>query len=149
MSGARCMVGIAVRLGWPLPAAVAMALALCAVYGAIVERLAVRPFVRRGSNAWLMATVALGILADNAVLFTFGKEPRGFPMPWATGAIEVEGRVEATEEVVLRGGAVMRGDVDAEILLVDEGARFFANWLRGERHSGPRILSTVKPSGTA
>jgi branched-chain amino acid transport system permease protein len=25
-----------------------------------------------------MATVALGIVADNAVLFTFGKEPRGF-----------------------------------------------------------------------
>ena len=48
----------------------------------LVEVVAVRPFVRRGSNAWLMATVALGIVADNAVLFTFGKEPRGFPMPW-------------------------------------------------------------------
>ena len=47
----------------------------------LVELVAVRPFVRRGSNAWLMATVALGIVADNAVLFTFGKEPRGFPMP--------------------------------------------------------------------
>jgi len=34
-------------------------------------------FASRGSNAWLMATVALGIIADNSVLFTFGKEPRG------------------------------------------------------------------------
>ena len=38
-----------------------------------------RPFAERGSNAWLMATVALGIVADNVVLFTFGKEPRGIP----------------------------------------------------------------------
>jgi cytoskeletal protein CcmA (bactofilin family) len=60
-----------------------------------------------------------------------------------------EGRVEATEEVVLLGGAVVRGDVDAEILLVDDGARFFGNWLRGDRNPGPRILSNAKPSGTA
>jgi len=49
----------------------------------------VRPFVRRGSSAWLMATVALGIVADNAVLFTFGKEPRGFPM--LPGSVPVAG----------------------------------------------------------
>jgi branched-chain amino acid transport system permease protein len=44
-----------------------------------VERIAVRPFVRRGSNAWLMATVALGIILENAALFLFGKEPRNYP----------------------------------------------------------------------
>jgi branched-chain amino acid transport system permease protein len=91
MLGAVFAYTFAVRLGWPLPAALALALVLCAVYGALVELLAVRPFVRRGSNAWLMATVALGILADNAALFTFGKEPRGFPMAWASGSLEVAG----------------------------------------------------------
>ena len=45
----------------------------------MVERIAVRPFVRRGSNSWLMATVALGIVLENVVLFTFGKDPRGMP----------------------------------------------------------------------
>ena len=30
-----------------------------------------------------MATVAIGIVVDNLVLFTFGKEPRGFPSPLA------------------------------------------------------------------
>src|SRR5262245_53863087 len=74
-----------VRLGWPMLPAAALALMLCAVYGLLVELLAVRPFARRGSNAWLMATVALGIVADNSVLFTFGKEPRGFPMYFAGG----------------------------------------------------------------
>lgn len=60
-----------------------------------------------------------------------------------------EGRVEATEEVVLRPGGIMRGDVDAELFLVDEGARFFGNWIRNDRRFGPRILSTAKVSGTA
>jgi len=50
--------------------------------GVVVERFTVRPFVRRGSSAWLMATLALGIVLENAVLFTFGKEPRSLPHRW-------------------------------------------------------------------
>ena len=50
---------------WPLPPAVVLRWLLCALWGVFVERFAVRPFVRRGSNAWLMATVALGIVLDN------------------------------------------------------------------------------------
>jgi branched-chain amino acid transport system permease protein len=91
MLGAVFTYVFAVRLGWPLLLAAAAALALCALYGMLVEILAVRPFAKSGSNAWLMATVALGIVADNAVLFTFGKEPRGFQMPWATGSFEIAG----------------------------------------------------------
>lgn len=45
---------------------------------AFIERYAVRPFVQRGSDNWLMATVAVGIIVDNLMLFVFGKEPRGF-----------------------------------------------------------------------
>jgi branched-chain amino acid transport system permease protein len=91
MLGAVLAYTFAVTLGWPfIPAALA-ALALCALYGVLVERLAVRPFARRGSNSWLMATVALGILADNTVLFTFGKEPRGFTLAWAQGSVQLAG----------------------------------------------------------
>ena len=89
MLGAVFAYTLAVTFGWPFVPAALMALALCALYGVIVERVAVRPFARRGSSAWLMATVALGIVADNAVLFTFGKEPRGFPM--LHGSIQVAG----------------------------------------------------------
>jgi branched-chain amino acid transport system permease protein len=69
-----------VTLGWPVPLAVVLSLLLCAVWGVTVERIAVRPFVRRGSDAWLMATVALGVVLENVVLFTFGKDPRGMPI---------------------------------------------------------------------
>ena len=68
-----------VTLGLPLALAVVLALAACALWGVVVERVAVRPFVARGSNSWLIATVALGIVLENVVLFTFGKDPRGMP----------------------------------------------------------------------
>ena len=91
MLGAVFAYVFAIRLGFPVFISAFISLSLCAAYGVLVERLAVRPFVKRGSNAWLMATVALGIVADNAVLFTFGKEPRGFQMPWAQGGVDVAG----------------------------------------------------------
>ena len=76
-------------LGWPWPLALAGALALCALYGMLVEFVAVRPFVRRGSNAWLMSTVALGIVLDNVVMFTFGKEPRSLPSTLAVTPLQI------------------------------------------------------------
>src|SRR5258705_3672548 len=79
MLGAVLGYTFAVTLGWPLALAAVMSLLLCGLFGAVIERTLVRPFADRGSNAWLMATVAGGIVLDNAVLFTFGKEPRGFP----------------------------------------------------------------------
>ena len=61
--------------------AIVLALLVCGLWGAVVERFVVRPFASRGSNAWLMATVAAGIVLDNVVLFSFGKEPRSLPSP--------------------------------------------------------------------
>jgi branched-chain amino acid transport system permease protein len=80
-----------VAMHWPFAFAALLALAGCAAWGAVVERIAVRPFVARGSNAWLMATVALGILLDNSVMALFGKEPRALPSaladePWVIGS---------------------------------------------------------------
>ena len=83
MLGAVLTYGFAVVLGWPMALAVLLALLLCALYGLAVEFFAVRPFARRGSDAWLMATVALGIVVDNLAMFTFGKEPRSLPSPLA------------------------------------------------------------------
>jgi len=91
MLGAVFAYTFSVRLGWPFAAAALMALVLCALYGLLVELVAVRPFASRGSSAWLMATVALGIVADNTVLFTFGKEPRGLALPAAAASTTVLG----------------------------------------------------------
>lgn len=91
MLGAVLTFSFAQTFGWPLWAAIALALAMCALYGLLVEWLAVRPFVNRGSDAWLMATVALGIVLDNLVMFTYGKEPRSLPSPLAQSPLEIGG----------------------------------------------------------
>ncbi|MDO9426987.1 MAG: branched-chain amino acid ABC transporter permease [Methylobacterium sp.] len=82
---------LGVTLGWPMWLAVLLALAGCALLGVVVERLLVRPFVERGSDAWLLATVAGGIILDNTLLFTFGKEPRSLPSPLAVAPVQVFG----------------------------------------------------------
>ena len=89
--GAVLAYALGVTLGWPMPAAIVLALAGCALFGLVVERALVRPFVTRGSDAWLLATVAGGIVLDNTVLFTFGKEPRSLPSPLATKPVEILG----------------------------------------------------------
>jgi branched-chain amino acid transport system permease protein len=87
MLGAVLCFTFSVRLDWPMFPAIAVSIGCCAVYGIAVERLAVRPFAAHGSNAWLMATVALGIVVDNAVMALFGKGPQAMPSaladePW-------------------------------------------------------------------
>jgi branched-chain amino acid transport system permease protein len=91
MLGAVLCYLFSVTLGWPIVASVAAALALCAVWGMLIERVAVRPFVRARSNAWLMSTVAVGIIVENVVLFTFGKEPRSLVLPVSGEAFSLGG----------------------------------------------------------
>jgi len=91
MLGAVLGYTFAVTFGWPLTFAAVMSLLLCALFGLVIECTLVRPFLDRGSNAWLMATVAGGIVLDNAVLFTFGEEPRRFPSVLAAKPVEIFG----------------------------------------------------------
>ncbi len=91
MLGAVLTYAFSQTLGWPFGLAVLVALALCALYGLVVEALAVRPFVSRGSDAWLIATVALGIVLDNVVMFTYGKEPRSLPSSLAQTPLSIGG----------------------------------------------------------
>ncbi|ANN75952.1 branched-chain amino acid ABC transporter permease [Bordetella flabilis] len=91
MLGAVVCFALAQGAGLPMAIAVVLALAVCAAYGAVVELLAVRPFASRGSNAWLMSTVALGIVLDNLIMHTFGKEPRSLPSPLVGSQVTVGG----------------------------------------------------------
>src|ERR1700749_5154948 len=94
MLGAVVCQVLAVGMHWPVLAAIPAALLVCAVWGLIVVRVAVRPFVVRGTNSGLMATVALGIVRDNVAMVLFGKEPRAFPSsladdPWVIGNVGI------------------------------------------------------------
>jgi branched-chain amino acid transport system permease protein len=94
MLGAVVCHALAIGMHWPMVLAIPAALMVCAAWGLVVERIAVRPFVARGTNSWLMATVALGIVLDNLVMVFFGKEPRALPSPladdpWVIGQVGI------------------------------------------------------------
>jgi branched-chain amino acid transport system permease protein len=93
---------------WPLWLALPATLSLCALYGLVIERCLVRPFHSRGSQAWLMATVAAGILVDNLALFTFGKEPRQFDSSQVHLNIELFGSNVGAQQLLipLAGAAI-------------------------------------------
>jgi len=50
------------------------------------------------------------------------------------------GRVEGMEEVELKAGSVVHADVEAPVLTIDEGARFFGVHRLGDPPAGPRVL---------
>lgn len=77
------------QAGWPVPMAAATAILLCGFYGLLVERAAIRPFLARKSDAWLMATVALGLVCDNGMMLVFGVEPRSLPSPLARSVLHL------------------------------------------------------------
>ncbi len=91
MLGAVLAYTLCINWGLPYWVAFCLTLLLSALYGLVIERFLVRPFASKGSDAWLMATVAGGILIDNAVLFSFGKEPRQFSNFFATTSVELFG----------------------------------------------------------
>lgn len=108
MVGAVLYYIIAVRWALPVPLAVVGALLLCALYGLLIERIAVRPFRERGSDSWLMATVAAGLLVDNIALFVFGMEPRGVRHSALDHTFTIGGtRVELLQLAILLTGLGM------------------------------------------
>jgi branched-chain amino acid transport system permease protein len=76
---------------WPIAIAIPLSLLICAVFGLIIERLAVRPFAVDGSSSWLLTTIAMGIIIENLAMLTFGKEVRAYPSPLAQTPINILG----------------------------------------------------------
>ncbi len=110
MVGAVIAWGLAVALGWPLPAALLATLLALAAFGALIERVAVRPFFRASSPAWLLSTIACGIIAENVAQLLFGKDARAFPSA-------------LTQRPILEGGA---GFYPQELLIPEVGLGLMA-----------------------
>ena len=77
MLGAVVMLIVTVDFGYPAYVGIFVAIALLGLFGVMLERLAVRPFAHRGSVAWVLSTLAVGIVVENVVQLVFGKSPRG------------------------------------------------------------------------
>ena len=111
MVGAVVAYGVHVAGGWPLAVAIAATLLAAALFGLVVERIAVRPFFRAGSPVWLLSTIALGIIVENVAMLTFGKDARAFPSTLALKPVFVLGAGVYPQELLLPavGLALMGG----------------------------------------
>lgn len=90
-----------VPLRWPFFLAAVGSLLLMAAFGLLVERLAVRPFLRSSSIAWLLSTIAVGIIAENLVMVTFGKDARSFPSALTARPLTLLGAGVYPQELLL------------------------------------------------
>jgi branched-chain amino acid transport system permease protein len=115
MLGAVTTLILVVDFGWPTPLAMVVAILFLGAFGLALERLAVRPFVQRGSMAWVMSTLAVGIIIENVALLVFGKSPRGLPNALAENPVTIAGAGIYPLELL----------IPVVVLGVAWGARFF------------------------
>jgi branched-chain amino acid transport system permease protein len=111
MTAAVVAYAVRVTAGWPLATAVVAALVASAAFGLLVERVAVRPFFRASSPVWLLSTIAVGIIAENVAMLTFGRDARAFPSALAVTPVFVLGAGVYPQELLLPvvGLALMGG----------------------------------------
>lgn len=101
MVGAVIAWTLVVALGWPLPIGLLATLLALAAFGALIERVAVRPFFRASSPAWLLSTIACGIIAENVAQLLFGKDARAFPSALTQRPILVGGAGFYPQELLI------------------------------------------------
>lgn len=89
MLGAVIALILVVDYGWPMAPAAVAAVLLLGVFGLVLERVAVRPFVQRGSMTWVMSTLAVGVIIENVAQLIFGKSPRGLPNSLAVNPVVI------------------------------------------------------------
>ena len=111
MAGAVVAYAAHVGAGWPLVPSLLVTVVAAALFGLLVEFVAVRPFFRSGSPVWLLSTIALGIIAENVAMLTFGKDARAFPSSLALTPVFVAGAGVYPQELLLpvAGLALMGG----------------------------------------
>jgi branched-chain amino acid transport system permease protein len=93
---------VMVGLGVPLVVAAVVSMAICAVIGALIERFLVRPFNKTpNAIAWMLTTIAIGIVLESGATITYG--PLGKPLysPLAETPVRIGGAGIYLQELLL------------------------------------------------
>lgn len=70
-----------VALGLPMVAALVFAFAVAAIAGLFVQWIAVKPLEKSSALMMAIASLAAGLVLENALRFTFGNDLRGYDLP--------------------------------------------------------------------
>lgn len=79
MLGAYAFFAFAAGMQWPIPVAIVAAIAVCAVLGGVVERLAIRPMLGESPISVFMVTVGLGSIMVGLVELIWSADQRRLP----------------------------------------------------------------------
>ncbi len=104
------LVGLTLFTGLKLPYGVALlgALVLGGLLGIVLEQVAIRPALRTGSTvSWILATVALGIVARNGAERIWGTDDVPFRAPMGNQPFIVGGVRVPPQELLIIGAAVV------------------------------------------
>jgi branched-chain amino acid transport system permease protein len=99
---------ISVTLGLGYLTAALGAILVGAVLGIVLERVAIRPALRTGSTvSWILATVALGIVARNAAERIWTTDQVSFPSPLGNTPLIIAGVRVLPQQLLIIGAAAL------------------------------------------
>jgi len=88
--------GLTPYIGIPL------SIAVCVLYGVLVERFAVRPYTKEANGiGWMLTTIAIGIMVESFVTIKFGSFARALPSPGVDKPINIFGAGIYLQEILI------------------------------------------------
>ena len=126
--GALLSYSLTVDHHFPLPVVLLCVILALAAMGLVVERLVVLPVRLSGSNyAWIIATIAVALTAENAMVVPFGRDPVRPPNLVGGNAFSLSGAPEAWQTVLIIAAAfVIVGLYEAFLAFTMYGRAFRA-----------------------
>jgi branched-chain amino acid transport system permease protein len=104
------LTGLTIDVKFKMPYAVAAigAAVIGALLGIVLERIAIAPALRTGSTvSWVLATVALGIVARNAAERIWGTDDNPFPAPFGSEPLQAGAVRVLPQELLIIGCAAL------------------------------------------
>ncbi|MAW28620.1 MAG: branched-chain amino acid ABC transporter permease [Gammaproteobacteria bacterium] len=94
-------------LGWPFWMAIVMTLLVMAAFGALTERLILRPMIGEPPFSVLMLTIGLGFVLRAGAGAIWGNEPRTITTPYSGGIVDIGGVIIGYENIVIIAGTAV------------------------------------------
>ena len=105
MLGAMLGLTFHVWLGLPLIPTILCSIVALAGFTVVVERISVRPFLSAESMSWVLSTLAVGIMVENAAQLVWGREAMPFPPAVAGEPIRWLGMGIYPQELLIIGAS--------------------------------------------
>ena len=94
-------------LGWPFWMAIVMTLLVIAAFGALTERLILRPMIGEPPFSVLMLTIGLGFVLRAGAGAIWGNEPRTITTPYSGGIVDIGGVIIGYANIVIIAGTAV------------------------------------------